>query len=82
MKKTVFITQEVEIDLDESKLTEEMMAEFREHFYQFNTIEDHIKHLAWVALQNGSMPDFVEGYGEVKDFGITATVGFTESEIV
>jgi hypothetical protein len=64
MKKTVTITQEVEIEIDETKFTKEFMSEFRDSFYNFKTLDDHIKHLAQLSARGciGSWGDVPEGY--------------------
>ena len=81
MKKTVTVTQQVEIEIDESKFTDEFMAEFRQHFYPFTSIDDHIQHLAQLEAHGILSSSFVEGYGPPEEFGIQARVAWTEEEI-
>ena len=71
--RTIEVTQIINISLDESKFTKGFMEEFRENFYQFNTIEDHRKHLAQLFSRGlvDNMTDFIEGYGETKGMGIS-----------
>ena len=80
MKRIVEVMQSVEVEIDESKFTPEFMAEFRESFYQFRTIERHIEHLAQLEAR-GLSRDFIEGYGPAEDFGIKMRVIDCESEI-
>lgn len=71
MKESVIVTMYVDVEVDETKFTEEFMQEFREAFYDFHTVDDHIEHLATLfargLVYNGS---FIEGYGETEDMGI------------
>lgn len=77
------MTQEIDVEIlvtvtvDESKFTPEFLAEFREHFFPFETVEDHIRHIAFLAAtgQLGDLPRFVEGYGQSQDFGIEVSIG-------
>lgn len=72
----VEVRQTIEVTIDETKLDEAFMTEFRESFYPFTTLGQHACHLAqlhargvidWVTA--GS--PFVEGYGKLADFGVT-----------
>ena len=69
---TVEVTQTITVTLDETKFTPEFMAEYRESFYDYNTIEDHAKHLAFLEasgmVSHGSA--FIEGYGSMSNMGI------------
>jgi hypothetical protein len=60
---------DVEIELDETKFDEAFMAEFRQSFYPFYDINDHVEHLAQLQAR-GLLDFFTEGYGEIKDMGI------------
>lgn len=76
MKKKVLATIVVEVEVDESKFTEEFMREFRESFYDFDSIDKHIKHLAQLYARgfagDGAF-DFIEGYGHPREMGIRFT---------
>lgn len=65
------LTFEVSVEVDETKFDEEFMAEFRESFYPFHDLEDHVEHIAQLEAR-GLLEDFTEGYGEISDFGIKA----------
>lgn len=69
MKRLVDVTQTVEVEVDESKFTPEFMQEFRNSFYSFHTINQHLEHLAQLYAR-GLDRDFIEGYGPAQDFGI------------
>ena len=73
MKKTVGIKQFVDVEVDETKFTPEFMDEFKRNFYPLENIEAHIMHIGQLEARGLLMP-FTEGYGEIKDFGISATV--------
>lgn len=72
-KFRVNVTQTFEIELDPAKFDEAFMAEFREHFYPFETLSEHARHLAQLATREcyAFTPEcFIEGYGQVKEAGI------------
>ena len=92
MKRTVYVTIAVEVEIDETKFTPEWMAEFRQYFYDFHEHEDHIKHLAQLSAREmigycgdvggNASGDFIEGYGESDALGIVIqNKGVTEEEI-
>ena len=66
------VIQMIKVVVDESKFTEEFMEEFQRNFYPFYTIEDHMKHLAQLYSRGivDEFSEFIEGYGNPKDFGI------------
>jgi len=71
MKKSVIVKQYVEVEIDETKFTEEFIETFREVFYNFHDIEDHIEHLAQLHCRGiADNYSFIEGYGEAKEMGI------------
>ena len=72
MTYTVGVSQIIGVTVDETKFTPEFMAEFRKSFYQFHKIDDHIEHLAQLYARGfiNNFSDFIEGYGDPKDFGI------------
>lgn len=77
------MTQDIDVEIpvtvtvDETKFTPAFLAEFREYFYPFVDIEDHIRHIAFLAATGrlGELPCFIEGYGPSQDFGIKVTIG-------
>ena len=81
---TVMVAQTVSVDVDESKFTEEWMAEFRESFYPFHCVEDHVKHLAQLYARGlvSNFTSLIEGYGAPSDFGISFCAIDQEDEIV
>lgn len=71
MKRTVKVERWVDVTVDDAKFTPEFMTEFRKHFYDFRTVEDHMLHLG--QLRARGMIDLnrpVEGYGMLSDFGV------------
>lgn len=82
-KKTVYVTLEIEVELDESKFTEEFDEMFNTTFFQTHSIDDHYEHLAQMYAR-GVCDDnrFIEGYGDPKGMGIKLRHIDTETEIV
>ncbi len=82
--KTVIVETEVEITYDESKFTESFMEQFNEHFHQKDTVSEHVEYIA-KCYANGSIDDykpFLEGYGDLEDFGVKLEIVGTESDII
>lgn len=53
--------EEYIIELDDSKLNQEWMQEFKEVFYDFDDLEEHAEHIAKERARFGD--SFLEGYG-------------------
>lgn len=82
---TVQVVQTINVTVDESKFNEEFFAEFRESFFHFFDLEDHVQHLAQMAVRgvaNDRRGSFIEGYGPPQDMGIKFEEGDLETEIV
>lgn len=77
----VEVTHYVDVSIDEKKFTEKFLKEFREHFYNFQTVEDHVAHLAWMEVQDMLPGDFIEGYGSKKEMGIDIHIVDSDSEV-
>lgn len=75
IKQTVEVTQEFEVEVDETKFTEAYMEEFREMFYPFYSIDDHMMHIAQLFARGVvyDNDEFVEGYGILSELGIKVT---------
>lgn len=69
VRRQVEFRQVVSVEVDESKFTPEFMQQFRDDFYQFHTLDQHIVHLGTLKAR-GMDGDFIEGYGKVEEFGI------------
>lgn len=73
-KFEISVTQVLEITIDENKMNEEFMEEFRKNFYPFMYLEDHAKHIAQLyarGIYSGWTNEEVEGYGSLReDFGV------------
>lgn len=67
------VNQIITVEVDESKFTEAFLQEFRENFYDLETLDDHLQYLAELygtgRIQGGAH-EFVEGYGRLGDMGI------------
>ena len=88
MKKKfrVEVSQTIEVELDGSKFNEAFLAEFRESFYPFMTMQDHAEHIAQLQARGvidcERTPDFIEGYGPSNEMGIKAAVVETEINLI
>lgn len=84
-KFCVEVRQLVEVEIDDKKLDEKAMAEYRESYYGFHTLEQHACHIAQMCARGlyyfQDPETFVEGYGQLKDYGISAKVIDQEEEI-
>ena len=84
MTRTVTVTQEIEVKVDESKFTPEFLEAFKRHFFPLNDIDDHIKFIAESharGIVGNFKSDFLEGYGRLDDFGISVKRTSQDSEI-
>lgn len=74
----VDVTQRVKVTVDEDKFTPKFMEEFRESFYPFYELKQHVEHLAQLTARGGVDPivtTFIEGYGATKEMGIKVDDG-------
>jgi hypothetical protein len=68
-KYKVEVTQTIEVELDESKFTDEFNKIYDEYFSYFGgDLEEHAKQLAWLTLVTSG--NFYEGYGELSEMNI------------
>ena len=85
-KKTILVTQYVDVEYDESRFTPEWMEEFRGYMYpSFKTVDHHLKHLAQMearGLCSHSFNPEVEGYGVLSEMGIKLKVTDQEEEVL
>jgi len=82
--KEVTVTQRVHVTVDLAKFTPEFMAEFRESFYPFDTVDQHIAHLGQLHVRGlADHHSFIEGYGNADDMGIKffGSTGSSETEV-
>jgi len=73
MKRQIEVTQIIEVEVDESKFDEQFLREFRESFYSFDTLDEHIEHLGQLyarGIFSGLGNPFIEGYGPADEMGI------------
>lgn len=83
MEKISLVTQTIEVAVDESKFTAEFMDQYRKDFYYFESIDDHIKHLAQMYARGivHEFTKFIEGYGNPQDMAIRFTALECQTEI-
>lgn len=82
MKRTVEVTFLVDVEVDETKFTPQWMASFRDSFYGYRTVEEHIAHLATLEARDALSWTFIEGYGPPKSMGIRAKVESVDAEVL
>ena len=77
VKRTASVTvvHTIDIEIDESKFTEEFMEEFRGYFYPFFDLEYHIEHIGQLQARGVidlefNPKEFIEGYGPANEMGI------------
>ena len=61
------------IEIDESVMNEEWMEEFRNVFYNFDDIEEHVDHIAQYRARFNNDSFYggsIEGYGEIALHGV------------
>lgn len=72
MTQDIDVTIPVTVTVDESKFTPDFIADFREHFYPFHTVDDHIRHIASLAAygQLGDLPCLLRDMVHRKILGL------------
>ena len=71
------------VKVDESKFDKEFIDHFKQYFYDFEDIDEHIEHLA--QLYSRGLADnnsFIEGYGDAKAFGISFEEDYISERIM
>lgn len=63
-KVKVIREDEYEVEFDESVFDEEFIDDFKEYFYDLDTLEEHAEHIAQFRARFGER--FIEGYGSPK----------------
>lgn len=80
-KRTVYVTMEIEVELDESKFTPEFNEIFNKSIFKALSIRDHYEHLAQMFARGlCDEHHFIEGYGDPKEMGIRLNHINTETE--
>ncbi|HEX7927317.1 MAG TPA: hypothetical protein VF678_06985, partial [bacterium] len=82
--RRVLVSQVVEVTVDESKFDAAFMQTFRDTITDFDTIEQHVLHLAQLAAR-GVIHEFddhhmIEGYGPRRSMGIALRIVPEETE--
>lgn len=79
------VTQTIRVNLDEAKFDEAFMQEFRDGFFQFDTLEQHAAHIGQLfarGIIGWEKTDFIEGYGHAHEMGIRAKELAVETEVL
>ena len=81
----VAVTITVDVTVDADAFTPQFMREFRQAFYNFQTLNEHIEHLAQLYVRGMVVNwpgEFIEGYGPREDMGIGFQAVDQDEEIV
>lgn len=80
-KITVTVEFEMDIEFDPARFSPEFQADFRHNFFKYDTIREHLEHIARNRILDIEGPRwdrearrdrvFAEGYGYLDDMGIT-----------
>lgn len=82
-KRTVEVVITVEVETDDTQFDKVFMENFSQYFYEFDSIEEHIEYIAQLqARELIDFDDFVEGYGRLKDMGISVKTISINTDIV
>ncbi len=80
---TVEVIREIEVELDDDIFTDQFMEAFRASFYAFDSVDEHVEHLAQMeARELIGFDNFVEGYGDIKEMGITMKVTNQTEDVI
>ena len=75
MTEVRYITRRyIAVTVDETKFTPQFMAEYRQSFFNYNTIDEHREHLAELYARgviDGWSDEVIEGYGPANEMGIS-----------
>lgn len=76
MKKTLTVTKTIEVEIDDTHLTPERLAEFSSYMFELRNLDHLFKYAAEHVASYGEC--FVEGVGEAKDafYRPSATIKF------
>ena len=88
MKKTYYVTLEyvVDVEVDETKFTDQFMEEYSISITKRTTIDEHMQNLAIMyargLIDYYPFPDaFIEGYGKMSEMGIKLDLEFRDTEV-
>jgi len=60
-------TDEFTIEFDDSVINDEWLKDFKDTFFDFDTLEEHAEYLAEYLSERGN--EFIEGYGILLEHG-------------
>jgi hypothetical protein len=80
MTKNVQVTFDISVTVDKSKFTQEFIDNFAKYFFELESIDQHIEHIAELAAKD-RLDEFTEGYGQIKDMGISARINDIVAEV-
>ncbi len=75
------VTHRVKVTMDESKFTNEFNEAFSDMMWDVDGLEDHAEHLAQMkAREMIGFDHFVEGYGDIREMGISLDILSQDTE--
>lgn len=85
-KYKIFVETSVNVTLKNEKFTPQFMEEFRSNFYPFYELSEHAQHIGQLVAREVIDPidklcgekQFVEGYGPIGEFVLSAEIIETE----
>ena len=82
-KFVVEVVQVFEVELDETKFTSAFLEEYRAFMHPLFDLRDHAENIAQLEARGLLDEDFTEGYGPLKEMGISARVvsGYETTEV-
>ena len=80
-KFKVAVTTMVDVEINDEKVTEKFMSEFRRYFFPLDDLSEHAEHLAQLqARELIAFDKFVEGYGNLDELGIKVSTDFVDTD--
>lgn len=85
--RDVEVRQVIRVTVDADKFDQQFMEEFRASFFRFDTIDEHLHHLAQLTargiIDDCNKKQFVEGYGPLDEMGVVVfDTGELETDLV
>lgn len=82
-KYSVTVSTTVEVEIDDAKLTEEFQEQFNKNLFPLDGLDGHAKHLAVLHAREAiGWGGVVEGYGTLKDRGVSLTTSDVDVDLV
>lgn len=81
VKPTHVVSVAVQVTVNRRMFTKKFLADFRKQFYNFQDIDEHLRHLAWLYARGlADNHSFIEGYGQASEVGISFKDCYTDTD--